>query len=49
MFWALAYLAPNGERGYIVLEYNIENMRFIRFLLANISDFAYIFRSNGKI
>ena len=33
-------------RSHIVLEYNIENMRFIRLLLAN--EIAYIFRSNDK-
>ena len=33
-------------RSHIVLEYNIENMRFIRLLLAN--QIAYIFRSNDK-
>ena len=33
-------------RSHIVLEYNNENMRFIRLLLAN--QIAYIFRSNDK-
>ena len=34
-------------RSHIVLEYNNENMRFIRLLLAN--QIAYIFRSNDKL
>ena len=34
-------------QSHIVLEYNNENMRFIRLLLAN--QIAYIFRSNDNI
>ena len=45
---SFAYQAPDNEHGRIFYsEYNNENMRFIRLLLAN--QITYIFGSNDKI